>query len=53
MHPEQYEINENDKPKSHEILREKTDQENKIVEPHKPRKKQLHQLFDGIKKIKK
>jgi len=53
MHKEQYDINENKRPKSYELLREKTDQENKIVEPHKPRKKQLHQLFFGIKKIKK
>ena len=29
MHPEQYTINENEKPKSYEILRTKTDEENK------------------------
>jgi len=50
MHPEQYDINENKKPKSYELLRQKTDEENQIVEPHKPRKKKLHQLFFGIKK---
>ena len=51
MHPEQYTINENKKPKSYELLRNKTDEENQMVEPHKPRKKKLHQLFFGIKKI--
>jgi len=50
MHPEQYTINENDRPKSYELLRQKTDEENQIVEPHKPRKKKLHQLFYNIKK---
>ena len=51
MHPEQYTINENKKPKSYELLRNKTDEENQMVEPHKPRKKKLHQLFFmGIKK---
>jgi len=51
MHKEQYTINENEKPKSYELLRNKTDEENQMVEPHKPRKKKLHQLFFGIKKI--
>tara|TARA_R110001592_G_scaffold243167_4_gene504076 strand:- start:160 stop:324 length:165 start_codon:yes stop_codon:yes gene_type:complete len=50
MHKDQYDINENDKPKSYELLRTKTDEENKVVEPYKPRKKQLHQLFYNIKK---
>jgi len=50
MHKEQYDINENNRPKSYEILRQKTDLENKVVEPFKPRKKQLHQLFYNIKK---
>jgi len=50
MHKDQYDINENEKPKSYEILRQKTDLENKVVEPFKPRKKQLHQLFYNIKK---
>jgi len=52
MHPEQYTINENNKPKSYELLRTKTDEQNKVVEPYKPRKKKLYQLFFGIKKIK-
>jgi len=51
MHPDQYEIHENNKPKSYELLRNKTDEENQMVEPHKPRKKKLHQLFFGIKNI--
>jgi len=50
MHPEQYKINENEKPKSYELLRTKTDEQNKVVEPYKPRKKKLHQLFYNIKK---
>jgi len=50
MHKDQYKINENDRPKSYELLRTKTDEENKVVEPYKPRKKKLHQLFFGIKK---
>jgi len=50
MHPEQYTINENEKPKSYELLRTKTDEQNKVVEPYKPRKKKLHQLFYNIKK---
>jgi len=50
MHTDQYKINENDKPKSYELLRTKTDEENKVVEPYKPRKKKLHQLFYNIKK---
>lgn len=50
MHKDQYQINENDRPKSYEILRTKTDEENKLVQPYKPRKKQLHQLFYNVKK---
>ena len=52
MHPEQYDINENDKPKSYEILREKTDKENKIVEPHKPRKKKYINCSTELTKLK-
>tara|TARA_R110000796_G_scaffold48556_2_gene116304 strand:+ start:52 stop:228 length:177 start_codon:yes stop_codon:yes gene_type:complete len=54
MHKDQYNINENKKESSYQLLRDQTDEENKIIEPYKPRKKKLHQLFFmGIKKIKK
>ena len=53
MHTNQYNINENNKPNSYQLLRTQTDEENKVIEPYKPRKKKLHQLFFGIKKIKK
>jgi hypothetical protein len=53
MHTNQYNINENKKPNSYQLLRDKTDEENKVIEPYKPRKKKLHQLFYNIKKIKK
>jgi len=53
MHKDQYNINENKKEMSYKLLRDQTDEENKVIEPYKPRKKPLHQLFFGIKKIKK
>lgn len=53
MHKDQSNINENKKQSSYQLLRDQTDEENKVIEPHKPRKKKLYQLFFGIKKIKK
>tara|TARA_R110002050_G_scaffold176750_2_gene309730 strand:+ start:518 stop:682 length:165 start_codon:yes stop_codon:yes gene_type:complete len=38
---------------SYKVLREYTDKKNQVVEPHKPPKKKLHQLFNLKNKLKK
>lgn len=38
------------KKESYKLLRDYTDEKNKIVEPHKPRKKKISQLFKLKKK---
>tara|TARA_R110000796_G_scaffold75417_1_gene169187 strand:+ start:1746 stop:1901 length:156 start_codon:yes stop_codon:yes gene_type:complete len=38
------------KPNSYKLLRDYTDEKNKIIEPHKPRKKKIYQLFQLKKK---
>jgi len=35
-----------EKKESYKLLREFTDEKNKMVEPYKPRKKKIHQLFN-------
>tara|TARA_R110000796_G_scaffold225859_2_gene342305 strand:- start:364 stop:537 length:174 start_codon:yes stop_codon:yes gene_type:complete len=38
---------------SYKVLREYTDKKNQVVEPHKPPKKKLHQLFQLKNKLNK
>ena len=38
---------------SYKVLREYTDKKNQVVEPHKPPKKKINQLFNLKNKLKK